>query len=166
MNSLRPRSGYGMSLHESIDYYSYQSEQIDGGLNNRDKLLLKKISGALFSERRRAREYLLEGNLRETIKYDISVEKASNYIHNARIEIGDDFFVTDVYYNYSADNTVRYVRNAKKQPNFLFKPFTSSQRINGYISYLRNNTNWDVIILIMENKNEYRKYLNFIRGVQ
>ncbi len=24
MNSLRPRSGYGMSLHESIDYYSYQ----------------------------------------------------------------------------------------------------------------------------------------------
>ncbi len=32
VNSLRPRSGYGMSLHESIDYYSYQSEQIDGGL--------------------------------------------------------------------------------------------------------------------------------------
>ncbi len=36
MNSLRPRSGYGMSLHESIDYYSYQSD-LSGGDGDRVK---------------------------------------------------------------------------------------------------------------------------------
>ncbi|MDZ7777612.1 MAG: hypothetical protein U5L09_19340 [Bacteroidales bacterium] len=127
--------------------------------------LIDKISQALELERQRAIDELNSTGpyIDQEIAYDLSVKKASDYIPNAKLKLGDEIINSDVYYNYSEDNVIRHVTGPRSQPTSLMVP--AGVRIKGYMAYLRNRGNWDTVLLRMSNNDTYMKYKYYIRGL-
>ena len=152
--------GFGVYTPQGTDF-AYPGE-----MSQMDKLLAKKIADAAFAERQRniyntsvMNDPFAEFN--QGINVDISVKGAKGFIKGAPIEIGNKSVLADVYYKSSKNNIVRSFGWPRKQPSVIISP--GGHKIDGYLMYLTNSTNFNVVTLSF-SKDNYNVFRNYILG--
>jgi RHS repeat-associated protein len=152
--------GFGVYTPQGTDFV------YPGEMSQMDKLLAKKIADAAFAERQRNIYNMSVMNdpfaeFNQGINVDISVKGAKGFIKGAPIEIGDKSVLADVYYKSSKNNIVRSFGWPRKQPSVIISP--GGPKIDGYLMYLTNSTNFNVVTLSF-SKDNYNVFRNYILG--
>jgi hypothetical protein len=136
-------------------------------MSQMDKLLAERISDAALAERQR-NIYNMSvmddpyGEFDQDINVDISVKGAKGFIKGAPIGIGDKSVSADIYYKSSKNNIVRSFGWPRKQPSVIISP--GGPKISGYLMYLHNSTNWNVVTLSFSKASSYNTFRNYILG--
>jgi len=136
-------------------------------MSQMDKLLAERISDAALAERQR-NIYNLSvmddpyGEFDQNINVEINVKGAKGFIKGAPIGIGDKSVSADIFYKSSKDNIVRSFGWPRKQPSVIISP--GGPKISGYLMYLHNSTNWNVVTLSFSNASSYNTFRNYILG--